>query len=432
MADNMEKQCLTIGLIKGIGWEYEISKEIINHLGLIFEDVEEKGNNFNEYAVILTSSRASKSNFDLENIIFIDEIIPLQNVYNYLSGFSDEFYRNNALLNPLINEYEFKLLEKIKEIFSKNNMPFVRKWYWPDYKTICCIMTHDIDVLHKGNVIVGKYIFDTNIEEIINIELEKNICSCFYFFSEYPRFQKKFYEQLLKIKKHECIEIGLHGSQFSFQSPEKLIEEKNKLESIISSKISTIRQHILNFNVPTTWRYQEKAGFKCDLSFYYNDEFGFRSGICLPYHPYDILENKPRTILEMPTSFMDWTAMFKNLNFNLTINMVNSILEIIKKYNGIFVLNFHNNNIFNKKYPQIRKTFESVLDLINNENYWNTTPITCSNWWKKREKTQIKIWFEKNKIIGTSNNISIPLVIEKEKTIKFTIIDKNFEVLLND
>jgi len=51
--------------------------------------------------------------------------------------------------------------------------------------------------------------------------------------------------------------------------------EKNTLEEIIERGGYGCRQHFLKFEVPATWRIQEKAGFLYDTSLTFADHDGF-------------------------------------------------------------------------------------------------------------------------------------------------------------
>lgn len=81
--------------------------------------------------------------------------------------------------------------------------------------------------------------------------------------------------------------------------------EKNRLEEIIGRDVLGCRQHLLRFEVPTTWRIQEKAGFVYDTTLSFADHDGFRCGICLPSEPYDLVENRILSLWEIPLTVMD-------------------------------------------------------------------------------------------------------------------------------
>ena len=52
------------------------------------------------------------------------------------------------------------------------------------------------------------------------------------------------------------------------------------------------RQHYLRWKSPDTWRILEKTGLKYDVTLSFADHEGFRCGICFPYKPFDVVENR--------------------------------------------------------------------------------------------------------------------------------------------
>lgn len=100
-------------------------------------------------------------------------------------------------------------------------------------------------------------------------------------------------------------EIGLHLSFDAWKDSAKMREEKERLEQALGAKVTVCRQHWLRFSWECTWRSQEQAGFKRDMTLGFNNRPGFRSGAALEYHPWDFKRNKARNIVVLPTIFMD-------------------------------------------------------------------------------------------------------------------------------
>jgi len=257
-------------------------------------------------------------------------------------------------------------------------------------------------LIHKRN-------YGNNIPEIILKEKKRNVRSSFFLLTEYNH-QKEFFE-VLKLLKAENFEIGLHGSYSSFKNVDLLKSEKDKLEEYANIEVKGVRQHELNFLTPLTWRYQEKAGFTHDLSFSYNDKLGFRSGICFPYHPIDVSEDKRLSILEIPTSFMDWTILSKS--YDELLEIVTKLEEIIEEFNGCLVMNFHNTYQNRETFPRMERLYSSVLDYVKERSYWVTTANNCCSWWLERENTVIDAVMKKDLIKGRTSTYPFPIIIEK-------------------
>ena len=155
----------------------------------------------------------------------------------------------------------------------------------------------------------------------------------------------------------------------------------------------------------------DKVNIDYDLTFSYNDEFGFRSGICHPYHPFNILTKDKFNVLEIPSAFMDWTGLFKGMSYDELNRVVLKLIETTKKFNGCIAWNFHNVYLNKKTYPSILKLFRHLIKIIKKEGLWIVTANECSTWWQMRENAKINVEFE-NDVIQGETEISCPLYIE--------------------
>jgi hypothetical protein len=419
---------LLIG-IQGKKPHSQILKEMLNHQGVIFEEVVDG----TDYPCIIYTGIEGED-VKTNNVINAEKIIPMDRIEIMLSG-----TLNQNLNHPDVNKYEIKIVEEIRKVLYSQELPLIKKWFWPNFAKACCIMTHDIDRLsippiyarrETPNLIkfllyvlyyYEKYIlrvkkFNDYIDLIIDIETKYGVKSSFYFFPEYEEHEE--FVNILKILKEKKSEVGLHSESENY---EQLKKEKKQLEEYYCGEIYGTRQHLLKFSAPQTWQYQEKL-LEYDLTFYRNEEFGYRSGLCFPYKPIST-----KSIIEIPTLFMDWTALNKKMNYKQIKEELYKIINIVENYNGCLVLNFHN-EYFNKiAFPHIHKSFTYVIKYIQND-YWITTAHECVSWWKKRESTKINIEFKDGRIVGTCSN-EIPIIIEyKNKTIKYLNAKEAFSV----
>ncbi len=290
---------LILGLYEDDSLKEEIIKEILNHHGILFDKCNE--NNFNNYSVIITTKRTIYENSN-KIIVIDDELI---NKFN--EAFSGSInLEEEERISSLISFYEQDVLNKIINSYKELKIPFVRKWYWPDFKKICILLIHDIDVIDyfpgiKSKREFIKYLFSRlslknygdNIDVILKIENQKKITSTFFFFYKYNFYIQKIMEirnnhkRLIKMVMDNNDEVGLHGSPDAAVNEAIMEKEKNELEKIIKSEVYGYRQHILNyvFKIPHSLNLLSEANFSYDISISDNDEFGFMKGICYPYHP---------------------------------------------------------------------------------------------------------------------------------------------------
>jgi len=405
-----------IGLKMEDTFQYSVLAEILNRQGILFE----KWNSVAKQLLFIDSSNVKDKEFTT--------------IVEMLAGISDKTYLADKLQSVPMNDWGEKIVEYINNMYFKQGLPFIRKANWPDFAPACAIITHDIDTLNNppvGQKIefvkyavarkVKKQPYNDNIDNIKIIEKNNAVNSSFYFFSNYGKYQTHLKKVLKYLDKKD--EIALHGSQHSFQSSEQLGKEKKALEAISETKIEGIRQHGLNFMVPHTWRYQEKAGFEYDLTHAYNDKFGFRAGTCHPFHPFDSLTKKRFEILELPTSFMDWTALHNGLDYSSTMEKIMELCTVVEKHSGVFVSIFHNMYINEKTYPDITKSFTDMIKYLKERKYWITTASECAKWWRMRENAKLVITTSSNGLTIQSDTILPIEIMYPDDKVKRVIVE---------
>jgi len=159
--------------------------------------------------------------------------------------------------------------------------------------------------------------------------------------------------------------------------------EKEKLEKITENAIFGGRQHYLRWKTPDTWRILEKAGLKYDTTLSFADHEGFRCGICLPYKPFDVLENRVLDIWELPLTVMDGSLFnYQNLTPEEGFWRIKSIINTVKKYQGVFVLLWHNSSLDDLSYPGWIKVYEKTIEYLGRENVFNAPAKGIIDWWE--------------------------------------------------
>lgn len=94
--------------------------------------------------------------------------------------------------------------------------------------------------------------------------------------------------------------LALHGSPQSAFDPLVLAEELANLRDL-GFNPTGFRTHYLHFNYQQSFPFLEEAGIKYDsTSLGYWEHIGFRAGISFPFYPFNIAENRPFRVLEIP------------------------------------------------------------------------------------------------------------------------------------
>jgi hypothetical protein len=159
-------------------------------------------------------------------------------------------------------------------------------------------------------------------------------------------------------------EVGLHGSFDSYNDCEMFVSQKVRLDHIVSSKRYGGRQHYLRWKTPVTWRIYEKAEMLYDATLGYADHEGFRCGFCLPFKPFDVLENRVIELWEIPLIFMDTTfRRYRDLSSDGITGVIRSLIASVSKHRGVFVALWHHDYmtqpLWSKLYQQTMKLVDS-------------------------------------------------------------------------
>jgi hypothetical protein len=290
-------------------------------------------------------------------------------------------YKGGFLDRPIVNEYIELLWRWIEAL--KPEMK--RRPLWPDNRDFAVCLTHDIDAVKKYSLlppviimgiaalrqrnprlsfsIASQYLgtlfhvqkdpFDT-FDYMLNVEHRYGFKSSFYFStgedseldSGYSITQPKVANLVNKIEARGC-EVGLHASYNSYNNLALMTSEKEQTDKVISTKRYGCRQHYLCWKTPNTWQIQEKAGLLYDTTLASADHSGFRCGICLPFQPFDVVENRKLDIWELPLTVMDKSLQgrnYQNLTPDSGYKEIIKYIDTVKRLNGAFVLLWHNSS----------------------------------------------------------------------------------------
>jgi len=298
---------------------------------------------------------------------------------------------NNNLFIPSVSEY----------LFNNGFKPI-----YPEDKKFAVVISHDIDnlendelnlleVRHKGGVksavnILKKEILNSlkikfnttqkdyipkGMRELLLLEEKYNIPASYYFLSLTPEEQdyrynvkdiKHVFDKVLKVGG----EIGLHGGHQAYKSKNKIGKEKKMLEEFCNVKLTGYRNHYLRFDRNVTWNALAENDFLYDTT--YGDAYtpGFRNGMCYPFQPYDIQDQSFINIIEIPLVYMDESpSKYMLLDDENAWKLFCSLVEKVRKVNGVFTLLWHNTSMNEKR----KKFYFRAVEYLRNLDPWFAT-----------------------------------------------------------
>jgi len=227
------------------------------------------------------------------------------------------------------------------------------------------------DISNRLSVLMNKKDdpFDTYL---LMRRIHKNLITAPIFFinvGDYSAFDKNipFYKSLLPTligKLAQYGGIGLHPSYFSNDEPDYLEEELYRLERITGWKVKRSRQHFLRLYLPETYDDLIKNGIEEDYTMGYAEQPGFRAGTCHPFMFFNLKTNSITKLKIMPFVIMDGTFRdYLNLSPDKSIEIINNLINEVKKVNGHFISLWHNESLSEfKRWQGWSMVYDNILE----------------------------------------------------------------------
>jgi hypothetical protein len=167
-------------------------------------------------------------------------------------------------------------------------------------------------------------------------------------------------------------EFGLHSSYRSFDFPAELEGEWKRVSEVLQgiSTLSGIRTHYLRFRVPETWRYAARLGATYDSSLGWASDWGFRSGTCMPYRPFDLELREEVPLWELDLNLMDVAVRPSEL-----VSAVQGLATRVERAGGCASILVHPTPYGGLTAREYLVLYRSLLDAVERfETAWITTP----------------------------------------------------------
>ncbi|MGM0984801.1 MAG: polysaccharide deacetylase family protein [Pseudomonadota bacterium] len=148
-------------------------------------------------------------------------------------------------------------------------------------------------------------------------------------------------------------EIGLHPSFNTYQSPELIRQEAERLKRIcaeegIEQKVWGGRMHYLRWEQPTTLRLWEEASMNYDSTLGYADRPGFRCGTCHEYPAFDPVNQEQLKLRIRPLVVMECTVLspkYLGLKTEQAMSKFMFLKQKCKAVSGCYTLLWHNSEL---------------------------------------------------------------------------------------
>lgn len=136
--------------------------------------------------------------------------------------------------------------------------------------------------------------------------------------------------------------VGLHQSFRAFEDADRMRAERNRLERLSGTIVSSCRQHWLRFSWEKTWEAQSKAGLKFDATLGFNDRPGFRAASALRWQPWSGIRQEQNAIEAVPLLFMDSHFYdYRSLEGSVRREQMSHWLEEVHAVGGVASVLWH-------------------------------------------------------------------------------------------
>ena len=160
----------------------------------------------------------------------------------------------------------------------------------------------------------------------------------------YDDKQTKEIVERLKRKNNPNFELGFHPSQNMFGNKQQWDKEVSRITKLLQQKPIIGRNHHLLYNHETLRFWESIMDAPLNISnCVFHKRQGFRSGVCVPYHLFDLFQRRVMNLIEHPCQVMDTVIRYdaKTKSEKERWDDVNTMIEQVKKHKGELVLTWH-------------------------------------------------------------------------------------------
>lgn len=158
--------------------------------------------------------------------------------------------------------------------------------------------------------------------------------------------------------------IGIHSSYLSFDEPERIGIETQRLSDILHRPIVRNRFHFLRTNLPKSYRHLMSFGIQHDYTMGYAECPGYRCGTATPYPFYDLSSDTESTLTIHPFVVMDTTLQqYCKMSPDEALHKYIQMIDVASSVGGTFSCIWHNQNLCeNQGWEGWRKVYEESIN----------------------------------------------------------------------
>lgn len=316
------------------------------------------------------------------------------------SAFSSIAWREGFLHRPIVDEYGLVLAQALS---------FLLPGWQPPQRQLRVKLGHDVDEIglpfslrstfghalrrnRPGATIRDLFSllpgidasYQTLLRKIVKLSLDCGLDSAVYwkalnrgpYDSGYDPSHRRI-ASLIRSFQAQGVEMGVHPSYKSFDSPVRLRSEVIALQTLLGEQYLGGRQDYLRWS-PQSWVHWDSLGLAYDASVGFADHIGFRAGTSYPYRPWLLSQSREAQLLEIPLLAMDSTLQgYMKLQPHEALWKLRECIRRCRSVGGVFTLVWHNTRLMEPRYAEIYRTL--VNELAGSSGYdWRGSSNGCS------------------------------------------------------
>ncbi len=205
-------------------------------------------------------------------------------------------------------------------------------------------------------------------------------------------FQCRAIQEIVKLILGAGAELGLHGGYYRFNNVQLYRESRDAVEKAFGVRPRGIRNHLLRFSYPETWRAQSEAGFGYDATYGFPEELGPRGGWPFPFQTFDGNRGNALDLIALPITVMDVTVFrYLRLEGAAAWEAVRRAMHSVIGAGGLVSLLWHNNYFNEPEYQQWQEVYKTALHEAVALDPWCATGSEISEWWRARGTVRMNL-----------------------------------------
>lgn len=181
-------------------------------------------------------------------------------------------------------------------------------------------------------------------------------------------------------------EIGLHSSYRAFESVERVVEEKRRLEEASGLVIQGHRHHYFHLDPDEpdeTLLMHERVGFAYDTSLTHDRYPGWRRGLCWPFYPFHRRLRREIRTLQLPLAWMDSQLLAgRHVDRPSAQETLTDLVDRVASESGLFLNDMHDYVFDDALYPGWAHAYLDLMKhLVSRGDFWVATPGAIADHW---------------------------------------------------